>query len=157
MTRWWILALAGVLAWHGLGSTTAFAQFGYTQPQPQGGPTFSPYLNLNRSGTQAGINYFGLVRPQLQTNQQLQNLQNQQALLANELGGGAIVPGQPVPVSTTGHPVYYFDYARYFPLQGLSNGGGAGGGGYGGGPRGGAPLGAAQPPAAGIGIGVFAR
>ena len=36
------------------------------------------------------------------------------------------VPGQAAPISTTGHPVYYFDFARYFPLRGLPNNMGTG-------------------------------
>jgi hypothetical protein len=146
MVRWWTVALAGILMWHGAGAT-ARAQFplgGYTPPQIQSRPSFSPYLNLNRPGTLPGINYYGLVRPQQQTAQQIQNLQNQQNAMAQpaDLGGGIVQPGQPVPQSTTGHPVFYFDYSRYFPLQGLPNFGGAGigGAGYGGAGFGGNPF-----------------
>jgi hypothetical protein len=82
-------------------------------------------MNLNRFGAPPGINYFNLVRPQIQTQQMLGNLQQQQSLLA----ANAAAAGMPVapldqqpPVSTTGHPVHYFDWSRYFPLQGLPPG-----------------------------------
>jgi hypothetical protein len=123
MNRWWIAGLAVALAWQAPAATAQqFPLGGYTPPQVQQRPPFSPYLNLNRGGTQPGINYFGLVRPQLQTAQQLQNLQMQQGALANELGGGGGLgaPGQVV-AATTGHPVYFFDYARFFPPQGIPN------------------------------------
>lgn len=122
MNQWWNRALAGILAWGWLGSAFAAAQFplgGYSPPQV-GPPAFPPILNLNRSGTNPAINYFGLVRPQQQATQQLANLQYQQSLLASGAGAmGALAPDQPVPLSTTGHPVRYFDYARYFPIGGL--------------------------------------
>jgi len=135
MNRWWTITLGAVLAL----ASPVYAQFplgGYNPPQMQSRPPVSPYLNLNRGGTQPGINYYGLVRPQQQTAQQLQNLQGQQNALAGELnlGGGMVAPGQPVPTSVTGHPVYYMDYNRFFPPQGLPPGGaGFGPGGYGGG------------------------
>jgi hypothetical protein len=120
----WNLALAGVLAWGWLAAPFAFAQFqgpigGYTPPYTAP-PAFSPFLNLNRPGTNPAINYYGLVQPQLQTRQQLSNLQYQQNALASGLGGGTpLVTNQALPQSTTGHPVRYFDYSRYFPLGGL--------------------------------------
>jgi hypothetical protein len=125
MNRWWNLALAGILAWSGLGVSIASAQQpigGYTPPTV-GPPAFSPFLNLNRPGTNPAINYYGLVRPQQQTAQQLANLQYQQNALAGTLGApGAVGPDGALPPSTTGHPVRYFDYARYFPQNGLPAG-----------------------------------
>jgi hypothetical protein len=155
MYRWWIVALAAL----GIsGLDNARAQFPIGGIGSQAPPAVSPYLNLNRGGTQPGINYYGLVRPQLQMQQQLQNLQNQQTALATELGGGSVVPGQGVPMATTGHPVFFFDFARFFPLGGLPGNIGTGfgpglpaaanpaiGGGLG---RGG--------PAGGLGIGIVA-
>ncbi len=122
MIRWSIFALAAAV-WGGLGLAPAAAQIplgGYTPPfQPR--PTFSPYLNLNRFGTSPGINYYGLVRPQQQTTQQLQNLQAQQNQLASAAALGAQVApaNEPLPLTQTGHGVAYFDWSRYFPLQGL--------------------------------------
>ena len=119
MNRWWSLALGGVIVWS-CGASVAKAQFGY-QPPYQQQPSVSPFLNLNRFGTAPGLNYYNLVRPQIQTQQQLLNLQNQQGALATAaLAGTAVSPlDQPPPLSTTGHPVRYFDWSRYFPLGGI--------------------------------------
>jgi hypothetical protein len=118
----WNLALTCVLAWGYLGAPFASAQGtigGFTPPQ-NAPPAFSPFLNMNRAGTNPAINYFGLVRPQQQTMQQLAILQNQQNLLAGGAGAaGTLAPDQALPLSTTGHPVRYFDDSRYFPLGGL--------------------------------------
>jgi hypothetical protein len=46
-------------------------------PVPGGQPTASPYLNLVRPGTPSGINYVGLVRPQIEFNSSIQLLQQQ--------------------------------------------------------------------------------
>jgi hypothetical protein len=124
MSRWCKLALFGVLAWGGLGVSFASAQVplgGYSPPQV-GPPAFSPWLNMNRPGGGA-TNYFGMVKPQMQTQQQLQNLQYQQNLLQSGVGTG-VGADQNVPLSTTGHPVRYMDYSRYFPLYGMPGGGG---------------------------------
>jgi hypothetical protein len=153
MNRWWNLALTGILAVGGLAAivVSAQAQIGsYTPPITQR-PPLSPYLNMNRPGTNPAINYFSLVQPQMQTQQQLQNLQYGQNLLNNGTLGPQVAPlNQPVPITTTGHPVYYFDYARYFPLSGLPSsiggGGGIGGGGAGGAGTGAGRLGTARAP-----------
>jgi hypothetical protein len=128
MNRWWIIAVAALIisAGHTASARAQFPIGGYAPPQMPAPSPFSPYLNLNRAGTQPGINYYGLVRPQIQTQQQLQALQYQQGAQAIDLGAGLVVPGQQVPIATTGHPVYYFDFARFFPVGGLPNGVGAG-------------------------------
>jgi hypothetical protein len=129
MNRWWNLALAVLFLWHGRGVAPLRAQLpigGYTPPIQQR-PTISPYLNLNRFGTNPAINYFDLVRPQVLTQQQLLNLRLQQGMLAGDVAnlGTQIAPlDQQVPLSTTGHPVRYFDWSRYFPLYGLPAGSG---------------------------------
>ena len=128
MNRWWIIAVAALStsAGHTASARAQFPIGGYNPPQMMAPPAVSPYLNLNRPGSLPAINYYGLVRPQLQTQQQLQGLQYQQGALATNLGGGMVVPGQQVMMATTGHPVFYFDYARFFPLGGLPNGVGGG-------------------------------
>jgi hypothetical protein len=77
-------------------------------------------------GGNAAINYYGVVRPQMQTAQTLQHLQNQQLLLPaartnvpltdDDLGLG---------VSMTGHPVQFMTYGQYFPQGGSRAGSGA--------------------------------
>ena len=53
----------------------------FAQPVPPVGPaqrpTFSPYLNLLNRGGNPGLNYLGIVRPQMQLQQQFNQLQQQ--------------------------------------------------------------------------------
>ena len=82
---------------------------GYSRP-----PAFSPYLNLVRGGSPA-INYYGLVRPEVQFRQALlgfsQDLaQNQQAL------GVLAADGTMLPL--TGHPTQFMNLGGYFMNNG---------------------------------------
>jgi hypothetical protein len=106
----WAAAVAA--AWLGAGAS-AQAQ-GYVRPQtnPYNKPAFSPWLNLNRFGTNPAINYFGLVQPQLDTNTSLLQLQQQQQALYNTQQG--LVPGTDPTLPTTGHPTRFMNYTRYF-------------------------------------------
>jgi len=67
-----VLAFAAVL----LSAPVLFAQ-----PMPGVGPaqrpSFSPYLNLLNTGNNPGLNYLGIVRPQMQLQQQFNQLQQQ--------------------------------------------------------------------------------
>jgi hypothetical protein len=107
----------------------------YTPPQVNPNPAFSPYLNLNR-GNNPAINYYGVVRPQVENQQAIQQLQQQFQ------GTQAMMPGQGGPLATedigpTGHRLGgFFNYSHYYPLF-YAGGGGAGvpavaGPGYGG-------------------------
>lgn len=86
-------------------------------------PTFSPYLNLTRPGGTPALNYYGLVRPELQFRQSIQNLQGavtaNQQVIGNLQTGGTGVP-------TTGHPTQFLNYGGYF----LNSGGTAAVGNY---------------------------
>ncbi|HJZ90143.1 MAG TPA: hypothetical protein VKE40_04675 [Gemmataceae bacterium] len=86
--------------------------------RPLGGiatPTFSPYLNLARSGNPA-INYYGLVRPQVDFARAFDVLQGQ--LMAGQQGAGeSRAPGEMAP---TGHPIQFLNTGGFF----LSAGGG---------------------------------
>ncbi len=88
----------------------AQAQIIYQRPytNPYGTPTVSPYLNLLRGGTLPGINYYGLVRPQFQTNAALRSLQNQ--VSANTTSIIDEQTGLPL----TGHPVQFLNTTHYF-------------------------------------------
>jgi hypothetical protein len=123
-------AALGMLTW--LTPGVARAQ-GYVQPQtnPYGRAPLSPYLNMLHGGDPA-INYHGLVKPQLQTNQSLLALQQQQVQPTATI--------DPSILPTTGHPTRFLNYSHYFFNQGGSGtydtlGGGAygpyGGGGVG--------------------------
>jgi hypothetical protein len=90
-------------------------------------PPVSPSLNLLRGGN-PGVNYYTLVRPQVDTNRALLQLQQQQLALSQAgqplapmmLGSGAALGDLPI----TGHPVGFWNYGRYYPLLSGSGGGG---------------------------------
>jgi hypothetical protein len=88
---------------------------------PPPGPTVSPYLNLLRAGNSPAANYYGLVRPQLQTDAGIQSLQ-QQFLTAQ----ARPLPGQePVDdLLVTGHAAVFMNYGGFFqsPTGGLPAG-----------------------------------
>ncbi|HKB02867.1 MAG TPA: hypothetical protein VKD90_11650 [Gemmataceae bacterium] len=116
-----LIRLAAVLGALAAAGTDARAQT--TPPQlsgrPLGGvatPTFSPYLNLARGGNPA-INYYGLVRPQINFATSLDVLQGQ--LLAGQQAD-ARAPGE---IAPTGHPIAFLNTGSYF----LSTGGGRAG------------------------------
>src|SRR4051794_19633319 len=71
-------------------SSTAWAQPGPRYTPPSARPAVSPYLNLTRTGTDPAINYYGIVRPQLEFNNSIQNLNRQVGAL--EAGAG-LSPG----------------------------------------------------------------
>jgi hypothetical protein len=98
-------------------ATVARAQFVPQQVGPQQ-PALSPYLNLARPGN-AGINYGGLVQPQINAAKQMQNLQQQQLGLFAQLGAaeGDLIGG-PTGVTITGHPTMFFNYSHYFGQAG---------------------------------------
>jgi hypothetical protein len=81
-------------------------------PRPLTGvntPPVSPYLNLLRPGTSPAINYYGLVRPEVNFMNSVQALQAQlgyaqQAAGANQFGE----PG------ATGHPAFFLNHGSYF-------------------------------------------
>jgi hypothetical protein len=92
---------------------------GYSRP-----PTFSPYLNLARGGS-AALNYYGLVRPEVQFRQSLLQLSNGVAANQQAIGDvNAGLGGTPM----TGHPTQFMNLGGYF----MSNGSiGTGNYGYG--------------------------
>jgi hypothetical protein len=117
-----------------LALTLALAQDIYAQPQigsysppvvnPR--PVVSPYLNLNRGGSPPAINYYGIVRPQIENHQAIQGLQQQvqttQTQLQNQTGAMANEEMAPTGRAVGG----YLNYTHYFPL--FSRGAGGSGG-----------------------------
>ena|SRR5947208_3277339 len=89
------------------------------QPNPFQRPTVSPYVNLGRGGNPAAA-YYGIVKPQLETTQQIQQLQLQQnqmtqfGLPLEEQGGMGGLGGY----SLTGHNSQFGNYSHYFPQPG---------------------------------------
>lgn len=107
-------------------SERAVAQGPYVRPQPFNPyrrPTISPYLNLARGGSPA-INYYGLVRPQIQTqaalNQVQQQLLDQQTQLNQQQYG--LTSGVPI----TGRPAGFMNHYGYFQNWQNRGAGGAG-------------------------------
>jgi hypothetical protein len=86
------------------------------QPPVPGGPAatrpaYSPYLNLARPGTAPALNYYGLVRPEVQFRQSIQNLQG--AVNANQQAIGG-VQAEVTGVAATGHSTQFLNYGGYF-------------------------------------------
>ncbi len=79
--------------------------------QPYSPPVFSPYLNLLNRGNPA-INYYGIVRPQLQDQEQLQRLQFGLARTNAEIE--ATTTTRPGEVPPTGHAVGFQTQGRFF-------------------------------------------
>lgn len=119
----------------------SIAQVGANRIQrPIDTPSFSPYLNMFRSGDNSGpvLNYFGMVRPQVDAMQQSQqfgqNLQSLQAMQGRPMqqfnGPGAGFGYSQL--GMTGHPVVFQSY-RNAGGGGAASGGGFDGGGFSGG------------------------
>lgn len=133
MTRWFTRPAAwAILAVCGLSGTAGAQQIGNPyRPQVNPFPTVSPAVNLRGPNPVTG--YFGIVRPQQDTNRALQNLQadfttqQQQInpLLDPQVQNQGMAAG-----SSTGHPVTFFNTRQYFsgPNNRFSLGTGAGGG-----------------------------
>ena len=95
----------------------------YTPPSVSPRPPISPYLNLNRGGGNAAMNYFGIVRPQMENQQAIQNLQqqNQQTQGVLQTQGNPLIYEEMAP---TGHRLGgFFNYGHFFPLYYQGTGG----------------------------------
>lgn len=86
----------------------------YTPPavSPYNKAPISPWLNLARPGSSPAINYYDLVRPQMQTMNQIQQLQGTTQLLAGTLY--AQQNQQTGQVAQTGHTTRFMSYNQYF-------------------------------------------
>ena len=127
-------AAALVLASGGLAQYRPGYPGGYQPP-----PTVSPYLGL-RAGGNPAINYYSIVRPQIEFRGALYGLQQQQSLDA----AGNVDPTQPLAPGPTGHPAYFDNLSHFYfnnPASGQAGHGGVGAAGG---------AGRAQNPAAGV-------
>jgi hypothetical protein len=102
-----IAALAVILC------CSAIARAQAPNVRPYTRPAFSPYLNLNRFGTNPAINYYGLVRPQLRYNADIQQLQQNTFELQQR---EPVVVGSELPA--TGHSTGFLNHQRYFLNKG---------------------------------------
>lgn len=119
MRRTWVMAGGLVFA---LAGVAAAQPPGLPPGGPgvaPGGPTFSPYLNLLRRNTPAYLNYYGLVRPQVNAQQAIMGLQ--QGLAANQYQTQQLQSNDAA-LAGTGHPSFFMNQSRYF----MTNGGGGG-------------------------------
>jgi hypothetical protein len=95
--------------------------------QPPGGvpvgPAFNPYMNLLRRNNPTYLNYYGLVRPQLEFRQSIQGLRQDLGATqaqTQQLQGEAALPA-------TGHSTSFMNSSRYFMTNaggGMSRAGG---------------------------------
>lgn len=107
----------GVIRWAvvfvvvGAGAGAAAAQ----PPLPAGHspqrPTFSPYLNLLRAGNSPTLNYYGMVRPELQFQQSIANLQGSVTANQQAING---LQNDPTGTVMTGHPTQFMNTGGYF-------------------------------------------
>lgn len=120
------LLLSALVMLCGAGWAAAQGPGPYVRPSPNPNnpyarPTFSPYLNLVRSNNSffsAGINYAGIVRPQFQMYDQLNQLQGQVGAL--QTGLNAVDAQSTLP--TTGHATQFLNTSHYFGASGGQTG-----------------------------------
>jgi hypothetical protein len=93
----------------------------YGRPLPgYTSPAVSPYLNLLRRGSDPAINYYGIVRPQIDFRSSIAGLQQQVIGLDTTVDQ----QGQAAALGPTGHPVTFMNYSHYF--SGINGAGRAG-------------------------------
>jgi hypothetical protein len=103
-------------------SLALFVKMSIAQPPaPPVRPTFSPYLNLLRGGGSPALNYYGLVRPEQNLQQNLQGIQMNQATTSSNLKTvNDILAGN---ITPTGVASQFMNHGRYFLNQGTGGGG----------------------------------
>jgi hypothetical protein len=111
-------ALLGSMVFLAVGAT-AQAQY------PGARPTVTPWLNLYRAGNPAALNYYNLVRPELDFRSSIAQLQLQTGANQQGIADLASAPAGPV---VTGHAAGFMTHNGYFQTQ---SGGGSAGGGFG--------------------------
>jgi hypothetical protein len=72
-------------------------------------PRVSPYINLGNRSAPPGIIYYGIIRPEVQLGNSLQQLQAQ--VQAQQAAG---VPQAALGPLTTGHAVGFLNHSSYF-------------------------------------------
>ncbi len=77
-------------------------------------PPYSPYLNLLRNGNPTYINYYGLVRPEQDFRNGINNLQ--QGVAANS--AAITQTDQATGLPLTGHPTQFMNTSHYFLNRG---------------------------------------
>jgi len=123
MKRCLFTALAALAAWWGIGVGGVHAQSWqlgtYGPPQIRSRSPVSPYINMTGRGNLA-TDYYGIVRPQMDTNRSIYDLQQGINNLNTAGNPGSMLPLNSAVSQTglqTGHPVGVFNYQRFFPLS----------------------------------------
>jgi hypothetical protein len=101
-------------------STLAHAQFGTLGQAPsRPRPTVSPLITQGTGNGLNAFNYYGIIKPQFETNRSISQIQSGMQIL-NQDGSlqGALTQSQPNPLGgmQTGHPVTFFNHSHYFPI-----------------------------------------
>ncbi len=98
----------------------AHAQY-YQPPRvnPVYRPPVSPYLNLLRRGSDPAVNYYGIVRPEIEFRSGIQSLQQQVSTVGQEVTAQDQQALNALP--ETGHAVQFFNYSHYYG-QGFNQG-----------------------------------
>jgi hypothetical protein len=78
-------------------------------PNPR--PSFSPYMNLLLRNGSPALNYYGIVRPQLQTASAINALQSELALNRDLINAGQLAPLGDL---STGHAAVFLNTGGYF-------------------------------------------
>jgi len=135
MKRYMGVLSATVVCFLALGGQQVQGQVPFQRPAlgPVNTPAFSPYLNLNRFGGSPALNYYGIVRPQLDMYAATQNLQQQITTNSQAIS----TAGAATDLPATGHTIRFLNTGRYFLNFGGGGGGQATGGRYFGGNVGG--------------------
>jgi hypothetical protein len=87
-------------------------------PPPPPRPSVSPYLNLLRRDQPRALNYYNLVRPQVETRAALGRLEGQ--ITANQEATADLERGEPL--RATGHATGFMTHTRYFQNLGVRAG-----------------------------------
>ncbi len=102
------LSMLSLVLWTGSARAQGFGPAGGYNPANR--PAFSPYLNLLRRDTPLVTNYYGLVRPDINFQNSLQQLATQQGVARDEQA--ALQNALTLP--PTGHASRFLSHSHYF-------------------------------------------
>jgi hypothetical protein len=81
---------------------------------PSRKPAVSPYINILRTGSSPGINYYGIVRPEIAFRNQLFQVEGQQTALGNQISSQQQDLARATALPPTGHPSGFMTQGKYF-------------------------------------------
>lgn len=127
MNRYLWIGSVLAISWWLIGSGQASAQYG---GNPYNRPRVSPYINLLRGGSSTAVNYYGIVRPEIEARASIASLQQQTQ--TNEAAITGLQTGAGLQPLVTGHAVGFQTQMQYFQTIGTGGGMGGGAAGFGG-------------------------